>query len=93
MSLLARLACIAVCVAAAGCAAPRPADCPKFVTDYVVGEATSDFVRSCMGQPVSEDHNPDGRYVYLYDLAPHVKVAFLFDSSGKLIRRQGYQVP
>ena len=79
-------------VFASGCAtAPAPqAICPTTVAGYVAGEATSNLVKSCMGQPEHEDHNPDGRYVYLYRPDIHTIMSFLFDSKGKLIRTRGY---
>jgi hypothetical protein len=64
--------------------------CPKTVDDYKAGEATSELVLRCMGKPSHEDHNPDGRYVYLYDINESTKLTFLFDKSGSLIRTRGY---
>lgn len=44
-----------------------------------------------MGQPEHEDHNPDGRYVYIYRPDVHTIMSFLFDAKGKLIRTRGYR--
>jgi len=65
--------------------------CPNTVGGFVAGEATSEFVRGCLGKPKHEDRNPDGRYVYLYDIDKGTTVAFLFDSAGRLVRTRGYQ--
>lgn len=77
----------------AGCATTSnaPANCPKIVGGYKAGETTSQLVQSCLGSPFHENHNPDGRYVYLYKIDTTTTIAFLFDSSGKLIRTQGYK--
>ena len=74
----------------ANLASAAPADCPTKLGEYVAGEATSDFVKHCMGEPGFENHNPDGRFVYIYDLDADTKAAFLFNLSGKLIRIRGY---
>lgn len=68
-----------------------PADCPKKIGDYKAGEATSQQIRSCLGSPLNENHNPDGRFLYLYEVKSNITVGFLFDSSGKLISTQGYK--
>lgn len=76
-----------------GCAtaaAPK-ATCPTTVAGYAAGETTSDFIKSCMGQPEHENHNPDGRYVYIYRPDVHTIMSFLFDAKGKLIRTRGYR--
>ncbi|KTC51471.1 hypothetical protein AO262_17685 [Pseudomonas fluorescens ABAC62] len=68
-----------------------PANCPKTVGDYKVGESTSQEIQSCLGTPYYENHNPDGRYVYLYKLDTAITIAFVFDASGKLINTRGYK--
>jgi hypothetical protein len=84
-------------VAVFGCASTLAAEpgqqptCPASVDGYTAGESTSEFVKECLGIPIHEDHNPDGRFVYLYQIDGKTKVAFLFDASGKLIRTRGYQ--
>ena len=72
-----------------GCANTPPADCPSTLGGYKEGQATSEQVKQCLGKPVHEDRNPDGRYVYMYNIQGNT-VAFLFDSAGKLIRIRGY---
>ncbi|KAF0843586.1 hypothetical protein FNL37_1014 [Methylovorus glucosotrophus] len=67
------------------------APCPKTLGEYVAGESTSDIVLRCLGKPHHEDHNPDGRFTYLYNLNQKVTVVFLFDPQSKLIRYRGYQ--
>lgn len=68
-----------------------PESCPKTIADYKAGETTSQLVKSCLGLPLHENHNPDGRYVYLYRNDTATIIAFLFDTSGKLIRTQDYK--
>lgn len=71
--------------------APVEAPCPKALGEYVAGESTSALVLRCVGKPHHEDHNPDGRFTYLYNLDQSVTVVFLFDSQSKLIRYRGYK--
>lgn len=71
--------------------AAASANCPKKIGEYKVGEATADQIKSCLGAPVDENHNPDGRYVYLYEVENNITVGFLFDASGKLMRTSGYK--
>lgn len=68
-----------------------PENCPKTLGDYKAGEATSKLVQSCLGWPIHEDHNPDGRYAYVYEMDSATNVIFVFDTSGKLIRTKGYK--
>lgn len=68
-----------------------PANCPQKIGDYKAGEATSQQIRSCLGSPFHENKKPDGRYVYLYKVQSTITVAFLFDTSGKLINTQAYK--
>lgn len=72
-----------------GCANTPPVNCPSTLGGYKQGQATSEEVRQCLGKPVHEDRNPDGRYVYIYNIQGNM-IAFLFDSAGKLIRIRGY---
>jgi hypothetical protein len=76
-----------------GCANMVPTGfvCPDTVGGYKPGETNSAEVQHCMGDPVHEDHNPDGRYIYMYQLKDGTILAFLFDSSDKLIRVSGYE--
>ena len=57
-----------------------------------------------MGAPAHEDHNPDGRFVYIYEFKLPVKddpskppasgkIALLFGPDHKLIRRNVYADP
>lgn len=65
--------------------------CPRAPGEYVAGESTSALVLRCLGKPHHEDHNPDGRFTYLYNLNQSATVVFLFDSQNKLIRHRGYK--
>lgn len=60
---------------------------------FTAGKTTADEVRKKFGKPITENHNPDGRSVLMYD-APEGKgrmLGCLFDSAGILtaIRRYG----
>jgi hypothetical protein len=90
LSFVAAIALLAGCATAPASRSSRPANCPDNAGGYVDGVATSDFVKSCLGNPSHIDKNPDGRYVYLYNLRSGTVITFLFDSSGKLIRTRGY---
>jgi len=72
-----------------GCANTPPADCPTTLGGYKEGQATSVEVKQCLGKPAHENRNPDGRYIYMYNIQGNT-IAFLFDSTGKLIRIKGY---
>jgi outer membrane protein assembly factor BamE (lipoprotein component of BamABCDE complex) len=59
-------------------------------------------VKAILGEPVHEDHNPDGRFIYMYNFdlpnvkspqAPHVKglMAFLFNANGTFQVLRVYQ--
>ena len=83
--------------AVSGCASNQSlvahlANCPKDYEPFVAGEATAEFVRSCMGKPIYEDHNPDGRFVYVYKSKEDTsRLTFLFDSSQKLLKVNGWK--
>jgi len=86
-------------IALEGCTTPDPtasAPCPTQISGYMAGQATAEFVKRCLGTPLSEDHNKDGRFVYLYNTneTPTAKIitSFLFDSGGKLIRTRPYSM-
>ena len=66
------------------------AKCPSDLTGYVAGQ-TEAYVKSCMGNPSYEDHNPDGGFVYLYNINKNFTFTFLFDKSGVVIRTAGYK--
>ncbi|GAA0586377.1 hypothetical protein [Rhizomicrobium electricum] len=60
---------------------------------FTAGKSTADEVRKKFGKPITENHNPDGRFVLMFD-APEGKgrmLGCLFDSAGVLtaIRRYG----
>ena len=84
--------CLGLMLTLQGCTNTVPAGfvCPKTFGDYKPGVINSAEVKQCMGDPVHEDHNPDGRYIYMYESTDGTIVAFLFDSSDKLIRVNGY---
>ena len=71
---------------------PRHLDkCPHEIADYDGSDATADLVKRCLGKPTSEDHNRDGRFVYMYSArGGDLYLAFLFDPAGKLIRMNAY---
>jgi hypothetical protein len=53
---------------------------------FVLGKTTADEVKHKFGKPVVENHNPDGRFVLMFD-APEGKgrmLGALFDSAGNL---------
>lgn len=68
--------------------APQPA---SGGTVTVQGMATADQVKAKLGKPSYEDHNPDGRFIYMYDQPGSRVTAYLFDSGGHLIRIRAYQ--
>ncbi len=66
-------------------------------------DTTSEQIKQRLGTPAHEDHNPDGRYVFAYDLDlpeqvvdgktyPPVKgvVTFLFSAEGKVLKMPIY---
>jgi hypothetical protein len=78
-------------------AAPAPrhhlANCPTSPADFMDSDATAALVTRCLGKPFHENHNQDGRYVYMYSFkGGTVYAAFLFDPSGVLIRVRYYAV-
>jgi hypothetical protein len=66
------------------------------------GTTTASEIRDKYGVPKHEDRNPDGRFVYLYDISSpprdmagptgEATVAFLFGSDEKLIRMLFYKL-
>lgn len=72
---------------------PNPTStCPTKVGEYVVGEATAQFIKGCLGAPAHEDRNPDGRFIYYYEIDGGVTiVAFLFDSQNILIKVNAFK--
>ena len=56
---------------------------PAIVGTLKQGTTTSDEVKQKLGPPVHEDHNKDGRFVYLYDPGKYYS-GFLFDAKGVL---------
>lgn len=81
--------------AATGPEAPKPVPtltkCPDNAGAYVDSHVSASFVVKCMGKPQSENHNPDGRYVYMYNLKGGAMIGFLFDHDGVLIRPVAYR--
>ncbi|MDP1632136.1 MAG: hypothetical protein Q8L66_12030 [Caulobacter sp.] len=68
------------------------AKCPDNVGDYIDSDATAPFVKKCLGAPTTENHNPDGRFVYLYSLqGGKLTLTFLFASDGSMIRLRAYK--
>jgi hypothetical protein len=57
---------------------------------FVNGTTTAKEVKKQLGRPMNENHNPDGRFVYMYQTRDGAMVAFLFDDKGVLIRVRGY---
>lgn len=64
--------------------------CPKTVAGYTAGQIDASAVKRCLGVPAHEDHNPDGQFVYLYNLPEGQMTAFLFDSGSMLVRTRSY---
>lgn len=54
-----------------------------------VGKAEPQDIISVLGKPGSEDYNPDGRFVYLYQTATGSD-AYLFDAAMKLVQVRSY---
>ncbi|TDR81912.1 hypothetical protein [Paludibacterium purpuratum] len=71
--------------------ADHPAGCPDTISGFVDGKVKAEEVQRCMGKPINENHNPDGRFIYMYGLNENQVVAFLFDKDGILIRKRGFQ--
>ena len=67
------------------------ASCPERLDGFTNGEATAEQIKGCLGQPHHEDHNPDGRFVYLYNLKNKITITYLFESSGVLTRTNVYK--
>jgi hypothetical protein len=75
--------------------APPPASAAATPPDesfppFVNGTSTAKEVRDKLGKPASENHNPDGRFVYLYQAKNGAILTFLFDAQGVLTRVRGY---
>jgi hypothetical protein len=65
--------------------------CPIKVEEYVVGEATTDLVKRCLGAPRREARGDQGTIVYLYNIDGLGDVSFMFDSAGKLLRARVHE--
>jgi hypothetical protein len=58
-----------------------------------VGVTTAEDVKTLFGKPEGENHNPDGRFIYFYHVAPKadgspeekVTASIVFDKNGKLL--------
>lgn len=70
--------------------AATAAPCPKTVDGYTAGQTYASAVKRCLGAPAHEDHNPDGHFVYIYNLPEGQMTAFLFDSASMLVRTSSY---
>jgi hypothetical protein len=91
---------ISIVLLLVACGATPPThqtNCPNNTNGYIIGEATPQFVESCMGKPQRIDRNgPGGQYSYWYDLRGGagtpggVSVGFVFDTSDKLVRAVAY---
>jgi hypothetical protein len=66
-----------------------PASATAPANTFVEGKSTAEDVKAALGKPDHENHNPDGRFVYLYS-SPNGMITYLFDSKGVLIRIRGY---
>jgi outer membrane protein assembly factor BamE (lipoprotein component of BamABCDE complex) len=74
---------------------------PQQINSLVKGKTTAEDVIKTFGKPEHEDHNPDGRFVYLYPFSLQGKTAsepplegkitFLFSSDGKLAGLKMYK--
>lgn len=65
--------------------------CPSNIAKFPVGETTSDHVVSCMGEPQHENYNPDGRFIYMYEVKGNITLNYLFGKDKKLIKIVGYK--
>lgn len=74
----------------AGMVARSGAPCPTTYNGFKEGEATSADVKACLGDPINEDHNKDGRYVYVYSPSDNRMFTYLFDPHGKLVAFRAY---
>lgn len=69
---------------------------PEALAKLKKGE-TSDHVRELFGSPTSEDHNPDGRFVYVYeykslkDSSEKGFVTLLFGKDKRLLKLEAYK--
>lgn len=63
---------------------------PTSSSPFTEGKSTADEIKVALGKPSHEDHNPDGRFVYIYDASSGGMTAYLFDSKGVLIRIRRY---
>ena len=68
-----------------------PASLTAPVSPFVEGKSTAEDVKTALGKPEHENHNPDGRFFYGYS-SPNGMVTYLFDSKGVLIRIRGYKM-
>lgn len=71
---------------------PEQTQCPERLDQFVDGGASALFIVKCIGKPANEDHNPDGRFVYLYKLKGGITITYLFDPNGLLLGTRVYQV-
>ena len=71
--------------------APTKPACPERLDGFVNGDATAKAIVTCIGKPASEDHNPDGRFVYLYKLKDNITITYLFDTNETLVRTNVYK--
>lgn len=59
---------------------------------FAVNTATAEQVRDKLGKPEMENHDPDGRFVYIYKSPAGLYVTYLFDKAGTLTRIRAYSV-
>ncbi|MDB5990085.1 MAG: hypothetical protein JWQ10_1488 [Herbaspirillum sp.] len=72
--------------------APPKSACPERLDGFANGLSSAEQIKTCLGQPPAhEDHNPDGRFVYLYNLKNGIAITYLFEPSGLLIRTNAYK--
>lgn len=70
---------------------PTKFACPERLDGFENGKATAEQIKGCLGPPHYGDHNPDGRFVYLYNLKNGITVTYLFDAGGVLTRMSVYK--
>jgi hypothetical protein len=83
--------CAAAAAAATATATATAQADDESLPPFVNGVSTEKDVRKKMGRPTLEDHNPDGRFILMYQGREGAVLAFLFDKAGVLIRVRGYQ--
>lgn len=81
----------AILLAGVSAMASAADNCPERLDGFEKGAATAEQIKACLGAPQHEDHNPDGRSVYLYRLKNGIAITYLFDSNGVYQQFRAYK--